>query len=250
MLGVATLPLVGFVFLAFTVEAALGFGATIVTVTLGALVMPVEVVLPAFVPLNVLLSLRLVLKFQDQVRWDLLLRRVLPLMAIGMPLGIFAFARLDSAVLVRVFGAFVVALALLELVVRRAPAPPTPEGATVRLGGPFPVGLLVLGGVVHGAFGTGGPMVVYVCGRLLPSKGEFRATLSALWLVLNLVLVVSHVVGGRWTSETPALTAALAPALLLGLVIGQALHDRIPAARFRRVVFAMLAVAGLILVVR
>ncbi|MCC6621567.1 MAG: sulfite exporter TauE/SafE family protein [Deltaproteobacteria bacterium] len=246
MLGLATLPLVGFVFLAFTVEAALGFGATIVTVTLGALVAPVEVILPAFVPVNVVLSLRLVLKFQGQVRWDLLLKRVLPLMAIGMPLGIFAFAELDSALLVKVFGGFVIALALLELLVRRASTPPARGG----LGGPFPVALLVLGGVVHGAFGTGGPMVVYVCGRLLPLKGEFRATLSALWLVLNSILVVSHVAGGRWTSETPLLTAALVPALLVGLVLGQALHDRIPADRFRRVVFVMLALAGAVLVLR
>ncbi len=246
MLGLATLPLVGFVFMAFTVEAALGFGATIVTVTLGALVMPVEVVLPAFVPLNVVLSLRLVMKYKEHVRWDLLLRRVLPLMAIGMPLGIYAFAELDAALLVRVFGGFVVALALLELLVRRTAEAPANGG----VGGVFPVSLLVLGGVVHGAFGTGGPMVVYVCGRLLPDKGQFRATLSALWLVLNAVLVVSHVAGDRWTSETPLLTAALVPSLLLGLVLGQHLHDRIPAASFRRVVFMMLAVAGLVLLVR
>jgi len=246
MLGLATLPVVGFVLLAFTIEAALGFGATIVTVTLAALVAPVEVVLPAFVPLNILLSLRLVWKYQDQVRWELLLRRVLPLMALGMPLGILAFAELDPQLLVRVFGGFVVALALLEVLLHPAPEPPPGGG----LGGPFPVVLLVLGGVVHGAFGTGGPMVVYVTGRLLTDKGAFRATLSALWLVLNTILVGSHLLGGRWNTDTLMLSATFVPALFLGLVLGQWLHNRIPAERFRRVVFGALTLAGVVLLVR
>lgn len=244
-MGFETLALVGFVFLAFTIESALGFGATLVTVTLGVLVAPVDVILPAFMPVNVALSARLVFWHRPHVRWDLLLRRILPLMALGMPVGIFAFAELDTAILVKVFGGFVLALAIVELFIRKQEA-----AAQTRFGGPVANVLLVLGGIVHGAFGTGGPMVVYVVGRTLTDKAQFRATLSALWLLLNIVLLVTHIAAGRWTSNTPLLTLAFVPALILGLVVGQRLHDEIPAARFRRVVFAGLALAGLVLLLR
>ncbi|MFO0749418.1 MAG: sulfite exporter TauE/SafE family protein [Myxococcota bacterium] len=257
VLDASTVALVLFVLLAFTVEAALGFGATLVTVTLGSLVMPVDQVLPAFVPLNVLLSLRLVSANRGHVRLDLLLRRILPLMVVGLPIGIFAFAALDAHLLVRLFGVFVIALAALELWrayrdhrARSGLGPERPTLAADRPFGAFEAVVLVLGGIVHGAFGTGGPMVVYVGGRLLPDKAEFRATLSALWLLLNVVLVTSHVVGHRFTSDTALLTLVLAPALVLGLIAGDFLHHRIPADRFKRVVFAMLAVAGLVLALR
>lgn len=241
----ATVTLILFVLLAFTTEAALGFGATLVTVTLGSLVMPVDVVLPAFVPINVLLSMRLGWANREHMRLDIVFRRILPLMAIGLPVGIIAFAELDAGVLVRIFGAFVVALALLELWRARRPQPPSQHKGTL-----FEGALLVLGGIVHGAFGTGGPMVVYVSGRLMPNKAEFRATLAALWLILNLILFVSHVVGGRFTTGSAWLAAAFIPALLLGLVFGNALHHKIPAERFRPIVFVTLAIAGLVLVLR
>ena len=241
----ATVTLILFVLLAFTTEAALGFGATLVTVTLGSLVMPVDVVLPAFVPINVLLSMRLGWSNREHMRLDLVFRRILPLMAIGLPVGIIAFAELDSGLLVRIFGAFVVVLAVLELWRARYAPPPSQHKGTL-----FEGVLLVLGGVVHGAFGTGGPMVVYVSGRLMPDKAEFRATLAALWLILNIVLFTSHIIGGRFTTHSAWLAAAFIPALVLGLVFGNALHHKIPAERFRPVVFATLAIAGLVLVLR
>lgn len=243
-LDISTIALVLFVLLAFTTEAALGFGATLVAVTLGALVTPVERMLPAFVPMNVLLSLRLAIVNRAHIRVRLLLRDIVLPMIFGMPLGLFAFATLDPNLLVRIFGAVVLVLSVAEIILRRQNASPAPLPA------PLAFGLLVIAGVMHGAFGTGGPMVVYVSGRLLPEKAEFRATLSALWFLLNLVLVTSHVVAGRVNADTGILFLAFIPALFGGLFVGNILHDRIPAEAFRRVVFVMLAVVGVVLLLR
>ena len=46
--------------LAFTSETALGFGSTIIAVALGSFFLPLDVLLAAFVPVNVLLSVVLV----------------------------------------------------------------------------------------------------------------------------------------------------------------------------------------------
>lgn len=222
--------------LAFTVEGALGFGATIVAVTLGAFVVPIHELLPVFVPLNMILSASLVARGRRHVDLRFLLWRALPLMAVGLPLGMIAVRVVDAAAAARVLGAFVVVLAAFELVRRPLPLP-------------SPV-LLLLGGVVHGAFGTGGPLAVAAAGRTLDDKARFRATLSALWLGLNVVLVAGFAVDGRLTPASAGTSLLLAGGLLAGMVLGEVLHRRVPARAFRVAVWIGLAVAGLALVAR
>lgn len=230
--------------LAFTVEASLGFGATVVTVALGALLFPLDVLLPAFVPVNVALSAYLGLRYRRHVRWDLLGRRVLPFMALGLPAGMLIFARFASEGLRQAFGVFVVALSAMELVRLFRPA------ATTMLSPAVERVVLLAGGVVHGAFATGGPLAVYVSGRVLEDKAEFRATLSVLWLLLNAVLLTNFAVGGKVDAHTLGLGAMLVPSLLTGLTLGEWAHRRIPLHVFRIVVFALLLAVGAVLAVR
>lgn len=231
------------VLLAFTVEAALGFGATVVALSVGALLLPLESLLSVLVPLNLVVSTWIVAREWRLVDGRRLFLRVLPLMGLGLPLGMLALSTLAPTVAKAVFGAFVIALSLGELVRARGGVLARPPGAVAS------ALLLALGGVVHGAFATGGPLVVYVLGRTLDDKGRFRATLSALWLLLNAVLVVAFALRGALSTETLLSSAKLLGFLAAGLVVGEALHRRVPAELFRRLVFGLLLVAGALLVV-
>jgi len=234
--------LVVIVFVAFLVEATLGFGATVVAVSLGALLVPIPKLLPAFIPLNIVLSSFLVVRYGRHVDWGLLLRRILPLMGLGMPVGMWIFGTGDHQLLARLFGGFVVVVSSVEL--WRIARPATVE-APLRSG--TVVGLLLSGGVVHGAFATGGPMAVYVTGRVLKDKGAFRSTLSALWLLLNLVLIASYLIEGLLGAESLRLTGILAVPLGLGLLSGDRLHHQVDAQMFRTMVYVLLAIAGVLL---
>jgi hypothetical protein len=238
--------LIAIVTAAFTVEAAIGFGATVVTVALASLLVPIEAVLPAFVPVNVLLSGTLAVRWREHVDGRTLVARVLPAMAIGMPIGMVAFRNLDEHALRLALGVFVTLLSILELTARgggAGPARPLGRGPEALV--------LAAGGVVHGAFATGGPLVVYALGRRMASdKAAFRATLSLLWLVLNTVLVAGYVHDRTVTAASLALSAWMVPPLLVGLALGERLHRRASPEAFRRGVFALLLVVGLVLVGR
>jgi uncharacterized membrane protein YfcA len=238
--------LLAIVALGFSVEGTLGFGATVIAVALGSLLVPIDRLLPAFVPLNMCLSAYLGGRYRHEVRWDLLLRRVLPAMLAGLPLGLFAFARVAAAPMKLAFGLFVIVLSAIELG-RAAETDDAPGRPLSRTGA---VCCLALGGVIHGAFGTGGPLAVYVLGREPTTKAGFRATLSALWLTLNTVLVGSYVALGKVDASSLRTTAYLAVSLVAGLGLGELLHDRVPARVFRKLVFVMLAVAGMVLAAR
>ncbi|MEO7327102.1 MAG: sulfite exporter TauE/SafE family protein [Minicystis sp.] len=240
-----TLVLLAVVFVAFTIEASLGFGATLITVTLGMFLVKVSELLPAYVPVNMLLSTYLAVRYRQQIAWGFLFRRVVPLMAVGLPLGLWGAARVDESLLKRAFGAFVIVLSALEL----GRARPVEGAAPTRLR-PFDALVLLVGGVVHGAFGTGGPMAVYVAGRTLTDKAVFRASLSLLWVVLNVVLVGTYAARGEIGLASLERSAGFAVALVAGIVVGEQLHRRVPAQRFRGVVFGMLLAAGAVLLLR
>lgn len=233
------------VLLAFVVEAAAGFGGTVVTVSLASHAMPVADILARFIPVNIALSLYVVVRHRARVSVALLGRRILPFMGVGLLAGV-AVARAASPEWLKVvFGAFVSALSLLELVAlargsRAARALPRPVAALALVGA----------GVLHGLFACGGPLAVWVVGRDVEDKGVFRATLSALWLVLNLVLVTGFALDHRLSAVTLRDSALLFPPLFAGIAIGERVHARLSPSRFRVAVFSLLLVASVALVAR
>lgn len=236
------LPLIPIVLLAFWVEATAGFGATVVTVTLAALWWPVEQVLVVVVPVNLLLSAYMVTRYGALADRQVLVRRVLPGMGLGMMAGLLLRGALDEQATRVVFGSFVVLLSLLELRRRGARGPRLSPA----------LGLVVTGaaGVVHGMFACGGPLLVWAIGREIEDKTRFRATLSVVWLTLGVVLVADFGRSGLLTAESLVGSAMLLPSLWLGLWAGERLHHRVSAARFGMMVYGLLLGLGLVLVGR
>lgn len=251
------LPLMLVCTLAFTIETALGFGATLISVALGSLFLGIDAILHALVPLNLVLSGYLVARNVAHIDRAFLFRRLLPFMVLGLPIGILVVSRLDASLLKRVFGAFLVGVAGLELW-RSFQTPPelgnSPRGERVTNASTMPRWqerlLLMAGGAIHGAFTTGGPMAVYVTSRVIEDKKAYRATLSALWALLNLVMLGWYLADGAIGPATIGLTLALTPSIAVGMVVGEVLHARVPVATFRKVVFAMLLLTGVMLLVR
>lgn len=236
---------------AFATEATLGFGATVLSVSLGAQLVSLDRFLPAFVPVNAILSISILVKYRRQVAWRVLLTEVAPVMAAGAAVGLMLFRIPARQVLELVFGLSVMALAVVELARFGAAAvpedaEPMPPPPPRRRALPF----LLLGGVAHGLFGTGGPMVVYVLRRRLPDKTVFRATLAALWITMNGALLANYASLHLFGPATLRLSVVLAAAVGPGFLVGEHLHHRVPARTFHRVVLVVLLAAGAVLAVR
>ena len=225
---------------AFAVEAATGFGATVLAVTLGVHLFALDVLLPVIVPLGVTLSAFNAWRLRRHVDRALLARRILPLMGAGLAVGLVIFERASSAALQRAYGVFVVAVAASELWrMRHATGAPRPLP-------PLATRSAILGaGVIHGLFSSGGPLLVYALGRLPIDKAVFRATLSTLWMLLGSALTLAYAWNGRVGRESLVATVTLIPVLAVALVLGEWAHRRLDEERFRVVVYALLVIAGL-----
>jgi uncharacterized membrane protein YfcA len=234
-IGVAAVALV-----AFATEGAIGFGGTVLAASVGAQLVPLDVLLPAFVILNLVLSSWLLGRGRDAIAWRVLGRDVAPPVAAGAAIGLALFHLPGQAWLILAFSAFVIGLAIFQLV---KPA----EGSLSRAPR---IALLVIGGIAHGLFGTGGPMIVYVVRRRLPDKRAFRATLAVLWLVLNIALVINFASAGLYVAPVDDVVLVLAVTIVPGLVLGDFIHHKLDAHRFERAVWLLLLAAGLALAIR
>jgi uncharacterized membrane protein YfcA len=225
---------------AFATEGAIGFGGTVLAASIGAQFVPLELLLPAFVPLNMVMSSWLLARGFRSIAWRMLAVEVAPMVGLGAAVGLALFHLPAKHVFAFGFGVFVVGLAILQLA--------RPGGR--ELPKPLQWLLLGLGGVVHGLFGTGGPMIVYVVRRRLADKLAFRSTLAVLWLVLNVALLVNYASAGLYTRTTAKAAAVIALVIVPGLYIGERVHHRLDAGRFERVVWLVLLAAGLVLAIR
>ncbi len=225
---------------AFTTEGAIGFGGTVLAASIGAQLVPLAVLLPAFVVVNLAVSAWLLVRDQDAIAWRMLATEVAPPVGAGTAVGLALFHVPGQSWLILGFSVFVIGLAIFQLV-----RPGTGELARAPR-----VALLVLGGIAHGLFGTGGPMIVYVMRRRLPDKRAFRATLAVLWIVLNAALVANFASAHLYTAHTIELVIAIGLTVVPGLVLGSRIHHRLEPERFERAVWLLLLVAGLALAIR
>lgn len=231
---------------AYMVQALTGFGAVVFAVTLGALFMPIRDLPPILVPLNVSLTLYLVIRYRATIDRRVLFLRILPLMGVGVLIGLALYEYLPADMeLKKAFAVLIVVLSLFELIrlLKRMDRLPLVDLVPGRL-------WIFLSGITHGLYASGGPLLVYAINRLSLDKATFRSTLSAVWLILNSSMTVYFAVQGHLTGERLKMVAGFFPVLVIGSALGEFLHHRVPEYHFRVIVSALLLFAGAALLFR
>ena len=228
-----------FILLAYTVEAVTGFGSIVIALSLGALFLPIPELMPVLVPLNIFQSGYLTWRYRRRIHLPTLFGLILPLMAAGTLIGYLLRPSLEGAVLKTLFGMLVLWFAVRELWRMR-------RGAVASHGPAATRALMLAAGASHGLFASGGPLLVYALAGTRLDKAAMRATLIAVWLSLNGLLSIVFLLDGTLVPALPRLVSYL-PVVLVGLVAGEWLHRRVDELRFRQLVFALLAVTGVLL---
>ncbi|HPQ69056.1 MAG TPA: sulfite exporter TauE/SafE family protein [bacterium] len=217
------------------------------TLTFAAIFFPLEYVIPLIIPLNLVLCIYLVARHHDGVDYALFLQKIIPLTLLGMPVGMVLYYMTEAASLKWIFGLFVLALSLLEIahLMRRK------QQSALHPTGMWPTIFWLLGcGVVQGLWVSGGPVAAYWAGRNIADKKTFRSTLSLLWIVLNVVLLITHLIAGTINVVSARASALLLPAVIVGIVLGEIIHTRLPERGFRLFVYLVLAFAGVAILLR
>jgi uncharacterized membrane protein YfcA len=225
-------------FAAYLVSTITGFGANVVGVPLLALVLGgIEPGKQSLVVLGMLLYIYVVWRHHQKIDWRQL-RVILLVAGIGAVIGLLVAKLLPHRASNLILALFVMGVGARGLL-NVAPNLKTPMWLS-RI-------MLFLGGAVHGALTTGGPLIVIYTREVLHHKSVFRSTLAVMWLILGAVLIVGWTITKSWDPHTGSATLIGLPFLVLGTIIGEQLHHRVDEQRFRTVVNVTLIATGSVL---
>ena len=87
-------------------------------------------------------------------------------------------------------------------------------------------------------------MIVTYLSNHTKSKEEFRRTVSAVWIVLNTLILVSDLMAGMYTLSTIRVQLLSVPFLFGGMFVGSILYKRMSQALFTVLTYVLLCIAG------
>ncbi|WP_339509771.1 sulfite exporter TauE/SafE family protein [Pseudomonas sp. RL_15y_Pfl2_60] len=229
-----------FILLAYTLEAVTGFGSIVIALSLGALLLPIELLLPILVPLNICMTGYLSWRYRKLIDRKLLLGMILPGMAVGTIIGYALLPIIDAQLAKRALGVLILVFAGRELLRLRT--------SSVSRARPLWQNrmITVAAGISHGLFASGGPLLVHALAGNTLDKSRFRATLVCVWFSLNSLLTLAFILDGRIYPALPQV-ALYAPLLLIGVWLGERLHRHVNEQYFRIAIYSLLLVTGCLL---
>ena len=219
-LGVITLA-------AATVNGALGYGFSSITVPLALLFLTNRVLNPALVLVEVVLNSYVL--FVNRASIPAVWRRTVPIiigLVPGIAVGTIFVTHVNPSWLK--LGTFV---ALLPLILLQAAGFRRPIKSERGAGLAFGSGL----GVLYSVTTISGPPLAVVLSNQGLAKQEFRAALGLVRLAESTMTAIAYLYAGMFTMESIALIPQIVPSLLIGVPIGAFLIRRIRPETFRRV---------------
>ena len=227
-------------FLSTFARSSVGFGDALVAMPLLTIVLGIRMATPLVGLMAATMSALILLQSWRDVEFADAWRLVLASFA-GMPLGILLIRVAPVGWVTGGLGGLLIVFGLYALL--RPVLPDLPNARWVYLFG-------ALAGALGAAYNTNGPpVVVYgALRRWLPVR--FRATLQGFFLPSGFAIVLSHAAGGLWNWQVFHLFAfSLAP-MIVAVAAGRWLNQRLPTQRFSRLLYAIVAGLGLLLLIR
>lgn len=229
----------GFVLLAALVAGLArgfsGFGAALIFVPLASAAIGPKLAVPVLLVADALTALVML-----PSAWRLADRKAVGVMSIGalvgVPLGAYVLTQANPLVLR--WAIVVLVAGLLALIV---------SGWRYhgRIAAPVTVAVGAVSGVFSGAAQVGGPpVVVYWLGGATQHR-EVRANIVLYFQVSTVISMVSYLAGGLITLDVLMLAVVTAPVFGLAMQVGSHLFGRANEAAFRRICYALIALAAI-----
>lgn len=214
-------------------------GLGMLPVVLFSLIMPPKQATGLVLPLLCFGDIVAVASYRRHASWPHLWR-LFPWAAVGVVCGYFAMGRIDNRQAQLLIGGIVLALVALHLIRRwRGGGHETEHGPW------FAPTLGVLAGFTTLVANAAGPlMAIYLLAMRLP-KMEYVGTAAVFFMLLNLFKVPFMAHLGLINAESFKLNLLLAPAVLIGTLVGKKILANLNQKLFENLALGLSAAAGL-----
>jgi hypothetical protein len=224
--------------LAFFVFGMTGFGSALVAMPLLSPLLGIEAAAPLFALVALTSEVIMLLRYRQQLNLSAVWR-VIAASVVAIPLGITAARELNERLVLFLLGVLVGGYGLYGLI-----SPHMPHIKDLRWG----FGFGFIGGLLSGAYNTGGPPVVIYGNLSRWTPSEFKSNLQSIFVLNSLIVVTAHALSGHYGGGIFEHYVIVLPAMLIGLVAGWRVEKRVNPAQFRKLVLLLLVVIGVRLI--
>jgi len=236
------------IFLSNIIQGITGFAGTLLAMPFSLRLVGADIAVPVLNFLGFVSGLYVFLPNRDKVVWGEI-KKVVTIMIPFMFLGVLIRERLmeQQRILYLILGVLVIFMAIRGL---RDSFLKRDEKDKKPLSDPVMNLILILSGIIHGMFVSGGSLLVIYMAERLDDKTAFRSTLSAVWVILNGILLVTQIFSGDITGEVAMNQLIALPVLFLAMYIGSVLFKRMEQRTFLIITYILLIISGISLFIK
>lgn len=221
------------VFIGYFLESIFGFGGTILSISMLSMVVDFKDAIKIVMFASFLASLFIILSDHKSFSW----RHFGRIMVISVPatiLGTYLFDYLSSNLLLKIFGALLIAFSVQSLFIPNAELPKILRKP-----------MLFFGGILQGMYGTGGPATLLGYRDNFDNKSQLRTIMAAYFMVGNLVRMIQLYIQGALDVDMAIESWWLIPTLFIAVFGGHRIHTTISDTLFKKGVSILLLIAGI-----
>ncbi len=225
-------------FLAFVMQTITGFAGTVMAMPPSMLLLGMD---DAKVVLNILAGLSgLFIAVQNYKYINFKeLFKMSGFMLIGLAIGLKIYEVLTVDVLLIIYGVIVVGIGVKNLVFKNKMKPNLAVSILI----------LIIAGIIHGMFVSGGALLVIYAVTAMEDKNEFRATVAPIWVILNGYMAVNHIQNNMINSGCVRIIVLAIIPLILSIILGNTLQRRMKQVIFLRLTYILLIISGALLLI-
>ena len=224
--------------IAYTVQAVTGFAGNIFAMPVGTHLLGLSSSVAILNTMGVFACGLLGIINYKYVDWRQLAKICLVMLPF-LALGIWLDSVIELRVLLRIYGAVIVAVGVYNLVKKKQRFLPAWGQYAIIAGA----------GLIQGMFVSGGALLVIYAVQAIPDKMRFRATLSMVWAVLNLIYAVFSFQQGYFTADVAQVVIVCIPLAVLATFLGSRIQRRVSQQVFLKICYVLLLLIGAVLLV-
>lgn len=227
------------IFLASFLHGMFGFAFVLIALPLLSFFLSIKIAVPLLSLCLALLSG--ILSFQLKRKFDY--KGIMPLLigaVFGIPIGIFFLIEFSDKILKMLLGIILIIYSSYSLLFNRIP---------FRLSRWTGYIFGLLGGSMGGAFNIPAPPVLFYISTQEWTKTDTVGSLNLFFFITSVIVVAFHAIFGNLTRGITVTFIGLIPVVIIGVLIGTYFFKKMSEANYRRGLFALLIIMGIMLLI-
>lgn len=227
------------IFVFNTIQIIGGFGGTMIAMPFSILVIGREDARIVLNAISILCCIYPILNHKTNIVWKEV-GKISAFMLLGVLAGFFYIDQFMTPVVLVFYSIFIVCVGIKNLFKKNR----------IILPSFFDYVVLMLAGIMHSSFISGGAILVLYAIKKFDDKDDFRVTLSVVWTIINLSILAMDVYSNVFTTyNIKLILIGLVPAIL-GIYFGDRIQCKFDEQHFKVFTNILIVLAGILLLIK